>query len=467
VKRAAASRAFLAATLALAGAATGGCRHERTDAGVPSDALPCGPDPACADAGSAADGGGGASDSGIVPPGVACAPLPPPAGTVVAVTPADADLLPAMVYGAAPGTTFLLADGTYTMTGASESERRIWVHTPGVTLRSASGNRDAVVVDGEYLTAEIFFIDASDVTLADLTVTRAVDHPIHVVGAPGNVTGVLLHDLHVVDGGEQQIKVNSDGMDDWADDGVLECSLVELTAAGRTFVAGTNPGQCYTGGIDAHGAWGWSVRDNTFRNVYCDNGYLAEHAVHFWNGARDTVVERNTILDCARGVGFGLVETGAMRTYSPDPYPGAGYIGHYDGVIRNNVLWAAGSWFDTGIELDQARGARVHHNTVVHPATAFSSIDYRFANTLVEIRDNIVVNVTMRDGAAGTVEFNLLTTATSLFADAAGLDFHLVPGAPGAGGAIDQGVAVTGAGLDIDGEAHDNGPPDIGADEVW
>src|SRR4030095_4874646 len=46
---------------------------------------------------------------------------------------------------------------------------------------------------------------------------------------------------------------------------------------------------------------------------------------------------------------------------------------------------------DTGISLEQARGARVYHNTVVSADSAtefFSSIDYRFANSVVEIRDN-------------------------------------------------------------------------------
>jgi hypothetical protein len=33
-------------------------------------------------------------------------------------------------------------------------------------------------------------------------------------------------------------------------------------------------------------------------------------------------------------------------------------------------------------------------------------------------------------------------------------------------GAIDQGTELDDAGFDIDGEAHDQGPPDIGADEV-
>src|SRR4029079_6116150 len=105
-------------------------------------------------------------------------------------------------------------------------------------------------------------------------------------------------------------------------------------------------------------------------------------------GARDTLVEQNTVINCARGIGFGLVESGATRTYADNPYPGVVYIGHYDGLIRNNVIYASIPYFDTGIELDQARGTRVFHNTVTHSTAAtaaFSSIDYRFANTRVEL----------------------------------------------------------------------------------
>lgn len=78
--------------------------------------------------------------------------------------------------------------------------------------------------------------------------------------------------------------------------------------------------------------------------IYCEQGGVAEHAVHFWNGARDTIVERNAIVDCARGVGFGLGETGNGndRQYADDPYHGM-YIGHYDGVIRNNFIAAFAS----------------------------------------------------------------------------------------------------------------------------
>lgn len=420
------------------------------------------------DGGSNDDGGGGPPDGGGAvdgggTPGDPCPPLPPPSGARIDVAPAQAGELPGIVAGAAPGTTIVLADGTYAV-GAT-----LRFAAAGVTLRSASNDAATVTLDGAYAVNELVFIEASDVTLAHVTLQRAVDHPVHVVPPAGgpDVTGTRLYAVRILDGGEQFVKVNPNGdRAAWVDEGRVECSLFRLTDDGRPQVE-RDPGGCYTGGIDAHSARGWIVRHNRFEDLYCAGEGLAEHAIHFWVGSRDTLVENNVILNCARGIGFGLGESGngLGRAYPDDPYPGVGYVGHYDGLIRNNVIFADVPWCDTGIGLEQARGARVHHNTAVATGAAtgfFSSIDYRFANTLAEIRNNLVRRITARDGAAGTVEANLEDVPLDTFVDAAQLDFHL---APGASAAIDRGVAVDDAGLDLDGEPHTNGPPDLGADE--
>ena len=392
-----------------------------------------------------------------------CPKLGAASGTIINVQPGQAQQLPGIVASATSGTTILLADGTYKMTG-TESQRRLTFAVPKVTLRSASGNRDKVTIDGEYKTNEIIFIRADDVTVADLTLTHAVDHLVHVTGGSATIKGTLLYNLQLVDAGEQLVKVNSDGQGHYADQGRLECSRIEMTAQGRPHIE-TNPGGCYTGGIDAHSAWGWKVRFNRFEGIHCDNGSLAEHAIHFWSASRDTLAERNVIVDCARGIGFGLGQTGTDRTYADDPYPTVGYMGHVDGIIRNNVIHAGtavSQYFDTGIELNQAHGVLVYHNTVVSKPT-FSSIDYRFANTKAEIRDNLTFKITVRDGAQGTVDHNLQSTPSALFVDAAAVDYHLKPGASQA---IDKGVGVSEAGLDMDGEPHTAGLPDLGADEL-
>jgi hypothetical protein len=397
-------------------------------------------------------GGTGGSNTG-------CGPLPPPSGSVTTVKPSQANMLAAIVAGAAANSTIALEDGTYTV-GAS-----IWITKPGITLRSASGNRDAVVIDGSYTVNEIIDVDASSVTIADLTIQRAVQHPIHVVGSDtADTDDVVIHGVHIVDGGQQFVKVNANA-GHFVDGGTLECSLLEMTDAGRPHIE-ANFGGCYTGGIDVHEARGWKIHQNTIRGIYCTNGSLAEHAIHVWTGSRDTLVERNVVVNCARGIGFGLGQTmtGGWRTYPDNPYPGMADIGHFGGIIRNNVVFASVAQFDTGIGLEQSRGTKVYHNTVVQPASAFSSIDLRFSNTDADVRNNIVRNVTQRDGATGTNASNLQTTSTALFVDAsaANPDLHLVAGAMQA---IDEGVVLSEGGNDIDGAPHDKGAPDLGADE--
>jgi hypothetical protein len=236
-----------------------------------------------------------------------------------------------------------------------------------------------------------------------------------------------------------------------------------MTDAGRPNIESCCGG-CYTGGIDAHAAWNWVVRNNRFEGIYCDNGGLAEHAVHFWKGARGTLVENNVIVDCARGIGFGLDGGQGERVYPDNPHNGE-MLAHYDGVIRNNVIWAQIPYFDTGIELHIAKEPHVFHNTVVSADSVtsfFSSIDYRFPETFAVIQNNLTRKITARDGAQGTLSNNLESTPFSHFVNAAGLDFHLVASATSA---IDQGVAVGEAGVDMDGQTHDIGAPDLGADE--
>ena len=69
----------------------------------------------------------------------ACPPLPPPAGTIVSVS--GVAQLEDAVNAATSGTTILVADGTYNLNGVY-----LRFAVPNVTLRSASGNREAVVL---------------------------------------------------------------------------------------------------------------------------------------------------------------------------------------------------------------------------------------------------------------------------------------------------------------------------------
>ena len=375
------------------------------------------------------------------------------------MSPAQAGQLHTMTLNAAAGTTFLLAPGTYPLAGSLRLEK------PNVTLRSTTDRAADVIIDATYAVAEAIVVRASNVTLAHLTVSHAIDHAVHVTPASEgvDVTGFVLYGVTLADNGEQFLKVNPLGTAaGYVDGGRVECSTFLMTAAGRPRVE-RSTGGCYTGGIDAHAARDWVVRHNRFEGIYCAGEGLAEHAIHFWRRSRATLVENNVIVNCARGVGFGMgdVETGA-RSYADAPN-GSDY-GHIDGIIRNNVIYADIDHFDTGIEIMQARQPVVVHNTVVSWVGAgfFSSIDVRFGRTQAVIRNNLVRRISMRDGAAAVVDHNLQNTPESYLIDPRQGDFHL---AAGAGDAIDRGVAVPEAGQDLDGQARTQGTPDIGADE--
>lgn len=408
------------------------------------------------------DGGSPASDAGPLPmPSFGCDPLSPAAGAILDVTPADD--LAQVVRDAPANTTIRLADGVYTSDRDGESNRRLVFRQPGVTLRSASGDAGAVIIDGEYRTREILYVVASDITIAELTVTRAVDHLAHVTDEGARVLRPRFYGVRFIDGGEQFLKVNASGGDGFVDEGVVECSTFHLTDEGRPNVERCCGG-CYTGGIDAHAARDWVVRQSRFEGIYCAGEGLAEHAIHFWRSSRGTLVENNVILDCARGIGFGLDDTTVRRTYADDPYPGVGPLAHIDGVIRNNVVFAEIPFYDTGIEIQRARRVRVLHNTVVSTEAAtgfFSSIDTRFDSSEAEVANNLCRRLSVRNGGTAIESANLQAVPLGTFVDVNARDFHL---APGATEAIDRGVVVDGAGLDLDGEARGT-RPDIGADE--
>jgi hypothetical protein len=417
------------------------------------------------------DGGtGGAGGTGGTGVPAGCPPLaePDPGSTIIDVDPSEVGNLTGIVSSAKTGDTIRFASGTYDLDGVY-----MWISTPGVTLRSASGNRDDVVLDGNYQSTEIITVAASDVTIADLTIREAATHPIHVVSTDSADTiNTLIYNVHIVDPREQAIKINPSQGGYFVDDGEIACSHIELTDTGRPNVQ-PNPGGCYTGGVDAHQASGWVIRDNVIEGFWCNTG-LSEHAVHCWRGCRDTVVERNVLLNNARAVGFGLATSGAARTYSGDPCPGvSGYVGHYNGIVRNNFIFANDSallsspdGFDCGICFWSACGARALHNSIVSTGDNFSSIEWRFSTSAgVEITNNIVTHpLRERDGASATVDGNLESAQLSLFVDGQNGNLHLDPGASAA---IDQGVMIA-DGLsddDIDGDARDVNP-DIGADEV-
>jgi hypothetical protein len=364
-----------------------------------------------------------------------CDPLTITVGTVITVS-NTAELGNAVSASNASGgnTTILLQDGTYVLNS------QLWLDGADVVIRSASGNRDSVVVKGQGMSGSVphvFEVNAADVTIADMSFGEVANHAIQIHGE-NDRDNLLVHNVRIYDTGEQMIKGSVSFSDNLAsDNGVVECSLFEYTA-------GIGP-QYYIGGVDVHRGANWIVRDNEFRHIRSPESWLAEHAVHFWSDASGTLVERNKIVDCDRGIGFGL-----------------GSSGHVGGIIRNNMVYVTR---DVGIGLESSPSTKVYNNTV-YTENYLNSIEYRWSTTTgAEIINNLTnQSIASRDGGSGTVQDNVTHAQSGWFVNATAGDLHLASNTIAS--VIDQGQTLADVSDDFDGDSRPQASAyDIGADE--
>jgi hypothetical protein len=316
--------------------------------------------------------------------------------------------------------TLLLEDGTYLLDVPA-----LEIQCPGLVIRSANGNRDAVTLRGpdegpQAAMASVFLVSAGDVVIADLTLGYCRYHGIQVRGeSPFSVAGLRVHNCRIVNCNQQFIKGSSSEADPvGATDGCIEQCLFEFTG-GWAY-------QSYTGGIDIHKGVNWVVRDNLFRNLRTPAGQpgIAEHAIHFWKRCptrpQNIVVERNWVLNCDRGIGFGL---------------GSPEGGHQGGTssIRNNMVFNAGAGphTDVGIGLEHAANVHVDNNTVV-VQNYWAPIEYRFAGSSnLVFRNNLVSGPIQRrdDAPPATRAHNLERIQAPWFQDFAAGDLRLTAAA--------------------------------------
>lgn len=345
------------------------------------------------------------------------------------------------VGNSSSGDIILLEDGTYEL---SESGTII-VRTANLTIQGKSGDRKAVVVNGLGMHAgghNGFWVSANDVTIADLTIQ---DVGYHCIQTDVDVDRLTVSNCILKDANEQLLKVPKGT--DFSEGGLVEGCLF-------TYSAGVGP-QYYIGGIDVHHGKDWIVRDNKFQYIRSPDDTIAEHAIHFWNGSRDTIVERNWIFNCDRGIGFGL-----------------GTSTHTGGIIRNNMIAHDGSALpgggaghnDVGIGLESASDVQVYNNTVFF-LHSYNAIEYRYATTTgVTITNNLVNRaIQQRNGATATLNANITDAQEDWFVDAENGDLHLESSISSVVDKADTLEALT---EDFDEDVRPQGAGvDIGADE--
>ncbi len=399
---------------------------------------------------------------------VGCPALGPSFGNEVVVPSGNASALRTAVDTASEGDVILVEDGTYHLDGDY-----LWMDVDNVVLRSISGDRDAVILDGDYVTTEIINLIGSNITVADLTIKHSTTCAMHV--QPGNgydTTGHLIYNVAIIDPGEHAVKVNQNG-GHYTDNGTIACSWMELTDEGRPHVVSNHASACYTGGIDTHNTRGWKHYDNHIEGFWCDGG-LAEHGIHLWSSNADTLVARNTIVNVARGIGLGMhVEDDNERGFEDEYDCVDGFHpDDFNTTVRNNVvfaddpdLFASGSGFDAGIEIENGCQSKLLHNTVYSTQAPYSSMSWRYESTSAHIANNLLShNLRERDNADVVAEGNIENAGSELFEDAAAGELHLVSGSS----AADAGVVLSGDNAvthDIDGDLRDDSP-DVGADEL-
>jgi len=339
----------------------------------------------------------------------------------------------------------LLENGTYTLNSA------LRIHSNGITIRSVSGNRSAVIVRGAGIYGDVthvFHVEADNFTARDMTLRDVYNHAIQM--QPYAQAPIMIN-LHILDTREQMIKVAYDinNPNTHSDNGRVENCRFEYSA-------GIGP-QWYIGGVDAHHAFDWVVRGNTFVNIRSPDdpddpdANVAEHAIHFWNGSQNTLAEKNTIINCDRGIGFGL---GDDR-------------GHVGGIIRNNMIYhnAAHDLGDVGIGLESVTDAQVYNNTIYQEHAYDNAIEYRWPATTGLLIANNLTNkaIAQRNEASAEVSNNVTNANSGWFVNPTTGDLHLATPVPTV---VNQGWPILGLVDDIDGDVRPQGGGyDIGADE--
>lgn len=399
----------------------------------------------------------------FVAPAAVCAPLvADPAAVVVS----DVTTLRATLATAVPGTTIALADGTYDL-----SLGTLIISTPGVTLRSQSGDATKVILDGAGSMAIMIRISASNVTITAVTVAHAQFVGVMVEPTSIAVTGTKLHDITFLDDGGPAVRIFPAGGDatigPYADNGVITCSRFVDTPTGADHCAASPLG------IDGRGIRGWTISHNRFVDNACAT--LHRRTVVVRGGSRATQIINNHFSGSAMNILLGD-GAGTARTYGDALPPNcAGVPEHWGGLVCNNVIAGLGvpsigsnADFEEGIALWTACDTLVIHNTIVSPGAGetFHDIEYRFPGSYVNLVNNLLLEApASRDSGAQNAAYaasNVTYASEADFVDAAGGDLHLAAGSSQQPGAS---IANLGCSTDADGKPRSLSSPMPGAYE--
>lgn len=389
-----------------------------------------------------------------------CAALPATTTQTVTITPQQGtSAIQSAINNASAPLTIYLANGTYSVSGG-----QINVTKPGITIKSLSGNRDSVIIQGGGMLNGTGYHGISilrpDVTIADLTIRNIDTHGIDInfwylqsLGMTTDLNNILLHNLHIIDCGEQLVKMSYSGNAAQSGyNGIIECCLIEYT----TSLPGNN---WYTNGIDLHFANNWMIRDNTIRNIKHGPNTTTDAgpAIVLFNGGSGSIIERNLVISCDEGIFAGN-------------WGNAPNVSYRNATIRNNIIRGHTN-SRCGVGIVMAPNCNVINNTIYSPGgVAWTAQEYSIevtgdSCTNLLIQNNLADEPWLNNqnlAPAPTLVTNDFTATSAYFIDVnvATLNLHLATTSP----AIDAGTLTPEITDDFDCGMR-AGLADIGADE--
>jgi hypothetical protein len=405
----------------------------------------------------------GATDSDYPGPASACqAPPLPMTGTRLVPVSTEPQLQTALTQ-ALSGDTIVLANGTYYLS------RTLYVNGKhNITLRGTAGC-DGVVLVGRGMDNSNYgqvmigiWSNSLYTTIAHLTVRETYDNAITL---NAGAQAPYIYSVKLLNAGSQFIKANptNAAQGTGVNNGVIEHSWLEYTVGPPRTNHGSGVG--YTNGLSAHAADNWRISNNVFKNFHTpdSSAYPWNPAVLMWNRSQNTITENNVFINVDRAIAYGLID----RTLGTD---------HAGGIIRNNVVYYAPELMsaarkasaDAAIIAWDSPGTKIYHNTILTNGNVKHAIEFRFASSGAEARNNLAdAPIATRNGATYAHSGNYLAAIPSMFINPAAANLHLLNNSVTQTYVIDRAPSLAAVTSDIDDDDRPQGTGyDIGADEL-
>ena len=370
-------------------------------------------------------------------------PLPRPEGQVIRV--GSVEELTKAADDVKPGGTILLADGHYMM------PRFFAIRTDGVTMRSESGDRDKVVIDGlKSRHGELVGMKGTGITVADLTIQNIKWNGFKLMYGAQRITiyNCVIHNIW-----QRGVKASAVPQDkqelSYRDCRIQFCLFYNDHAKTDKDDDDDRFGGNYIGGIDVKNTIGWTISDNVFTGIHGKTGE-GRAGIYISENGRDCMIERNIFVDCDVAIALGNPSLG----YSP--------LQAINCVARNNFITRCP---ETAILADYSKDCWILHNTIHDPTARLKRLIYiNDSNEGLEVVNNLLSGPppTVRTKSKIHFEGNVIVDDLSeSFVDVKTGNLRLRKAVPGV---LDAGRRLPRVSHDIDHRPRFN-RPDIGAHE--